>query len=110
MPAARVTIADKSTGETLTADEFDQIPIAVNDHAGRIDEIEETAGIKWIAGYSGQRCWQPDEDGRPVHYHAASSSTEATRAATVPGTNSNVWAVTNPDGDPVAAYQAARDS
>jgi hypothetical protein len=39
MTAARVTIADKSTGETLTADEFDQIPLAVNDHADILDSL-----------------------------------------------------------------------
>jgi len=76
-----------------------------------LDELSLRAKLRWLAGFDdGPLTWALDENGAPVDYHAAPAATPAQLAATAPGTDSTVWIVTQPDGDPVAAYNAARDA
>jgi len=109
-----IVVVPPPAGGSVSASEVKTLlGLAANDTAAStiyVDGIARRSSLRWAAGFSGPVCWQLDETGRPVDYHASPSATESDRAATVPGTNGTVWIVTQPPGNPVSAYTAARDA
>jgi len=109
--------------QEISSGEFNDHTDTLTDHAERLDAMGGgapgdaldlsdlvRASLRWEAGYNNTRTWVLDGNGVPTSFHAATGSTAEQRGATVPGSNSSVWAQTpiNSEHDFLAVYNAAK--